>query len=72
MQLQNFFHHINSLHQNIKFTMEEERNGELAFLDTLLKQNNGENSVLVYKKPHHQTSCNESVVSSLFNRAIPL
>ena len=49
-------------------------------LDTLLKWNNGEISVLVYRKPthtyqylhyssHHQTSCKESVVSSLFNRA---
>ena len=28
--LENFFHHINNLHQNIKFTMEEESNGELA------------------------------------------
>ena len=78
--LEKFFHHINNLHQNIKFTMEEESNGELAFLDTLLKQNNGEISVLVYRKPthtdqylhyssHHQTSCKESVASSLFNRA---
>ena len=78
--LENFFHHINNLHQNIKFTMEEESNGELAFLDTLLKRNNGEISVLVYRKPthtdqylhyssHHQTSCKESVISSLFNRA---
>ena len=60
--------------------MEEESNGELAFLDTLLKRNNGEISVLVYTKPthtdqylhyssHHQTSCKESVVSSLFNGA---
>ena len=60
--------------------MEEESNGELAFLDILLKQDNGEISVLVYRKPthtdqylhyssHHQTSCKESVVSSLFNRA---
>ena len=60
--------------------MEEESNGELAFLDTLLKRNNREISVLVYRKPthtdqylhyssHHQTSCKESVVSSLFNRA---
>ena len=60
--------------------MEEESNRELAFLDTLLKRNNGEISVLVYRKPthtdqylnyssHHQISCKESVVSSLFNRA---
>ena len=78
--LENFFHHINNLHQNIKFTMEEESNGELAFLDTLLKRNNGEISVLVYRKPthtdqylhyssQHQPSRKESVVSSLFNRA---
>ena len=60
--------------------MEEESNGELAFLDTLLQPNNGEISVVVYRKPihthqylhyssHHQTSCKESVLSSLFNRA---
>ena len=60
--------------------MEEESNGELAFLDTLLKRNNGKIFVLVYRKPthfdqylhyssHHQTSCKESVVSSLLNRA---
>ena len=60
--------------------MEEESNGELAFLDTLLKWNNGEISVLVYRKPRHtdqylhynshqQASCEESVVSFMFNRA---
>ena len=60
--------------------MEEESNGELVFPDALLKRNNGEISALVYRKPthtdqylhyssHHQTSCNESVVSYLFNRA---
>ena len=43
--LENFFHHINNLHQNIKFTMEEESNRELAFLDTLLKRNNGNGSL---------------------------
>ena len=74
--LENLFHHI----KNIKFTMKEESNGEPAFLDTLLKRNNGEISIMVYRKPthtdqylqyssHHQTSCKESVVSSLFNRA---
>ena len=75
-----FSHHINNLHQNIKFTKEEENNAELVFIDTLLKQNNGEISVWVYRKPthtdqylhyssHHQTSCKESVASSLFNIA---
>ena len=44
--LENFFHHINNLYQNTKFAMEEEGNGVLAFLDTLLKQNNGKISVL--------------------------
>ena len=76
----NFFHHISNLHQNIKFTMEKESNEELAFLDTLLKRNNGEISILVYRKPthsdqylnyicHYQKSCKEIVVSSLLNRA---
>ena len=78
--LENFFHHIDNLHQNIKFNTEKESNGELAFLDTLLKQNNGKISVLEYRKPthtgqylhyssHHQTFCKESVVPSLLNRA---
>ena len=48
-----FFQHINNLYQNIKFTLEEESNGELVFLDTLLKPNNGEISVLVNRKPTH-------------------
>ena len=67
----------------MKFNMEEESKGELAFLRTLLKRNNGESSVLVSLKPthteqylhyssHHQASCKESVVSSLFNRAYPI
>ena len=63
----------------IKFTMEEESNGQLAFLDTLLKRNNGEIFVLVYKKPthtdqylhyssHHQTSCKERAYSIITNK----
>ena len=42
-----FFQHINNLHQNIKFTMEDVSNGELAFLDTLLKRDNAKMSILV-------------------------
>ena len=55
--LENFFHYINNCHQIIKFTMEEESNGELTFLDTLLKRNNGEISLLVYRKPAHSDQC---------------
>ena len=77
--LENVFHHTNNLHQNIKLTMGEESNGELAFLDTLLKRNNREISVLVYRKPthtdqylhyssHHQTSCKESVKGEWISR----
>ena len=51
--LENFFHHINNLHQNSKFTMEEESDGELTFLDTLLKYNTGKISILAYRKPKH-------------------
>ena len=46
--LENFFHHINKLGQNVKFTMEEESNRELAFLDTLLNQNIGKIFVLIF------------------------
>ena len=53
IHLENFIHHKNNLYQNIKFTMEGKSNGELAFLDTLLKQNNGQISVLVYRNPTH-------------------
>ena len=47
MHFENFSHHINNLDQNIKITMEKESNGELAFLETLLKWNNGDISVLL-------------------------
>ena len=82
-QLENIFHHIKNLHQNIKFTMEEESNGELVFLDTLLKWNNVKISLLVYSKPthtyqylhystHHQTSCKEVLFSLCLIECIPL
>ena len=51
--LEKFFHRINNIHQKIKFSMEEESNGEIAFLDNLLKQNGGKISVLVYRNPTH-------------------
>ena len=50
MPFEKIFNHVNNLHQNIKFTLEEEANGELAFLDTSLKWKNGKISVLIYRK----------------------
>ena len=54
--LENFSHPINNLHQNM-FTIEEESNRDLVFLDTLLKESNGKVSVLVYRKPTHTDKC---------------
>ena len=52
--LQGFFDYMNSLHPKIQFTIEEENDGSLPFLDTLLKRNgDGSISVLVYRKPTH-------------------
>ena len=34
--LERFFHHIKNFHPKIKFTIEKESTGKLAFLDTLL------------------------------------
>ena len=68
--VENFYFHINNLHQNVKFTMEEESNGEIAFLNTLLNWNNrkpAHTDQCLHYSSHHQTSCKESVVSSLLN-----
>ena len=79
--LDSFFEHINSLHEQIKFTVEKENNSCLPFLDTCVKRNNdGKISVTVYRKPthtdqylnfrsHHQPSSKNSVISALFTRA---
>ena len=47
MLLENLFHLINNLHQNVNFTMKEESNGEPAFNDTLLERNDGKISLWV-------------------------
>ena len=62
--LEKFFHHINNLHQNIKFIMEEESNGELAFLDTLLKQNNGEISYWYIGSLHILTNTSTAALTT--------
>ena len=78
--LENFFHHIVNLHQNIKFTIEDESNGELVFFSHFIKTKYWRISVLVYRKPtntdlyyssHHQPGCKESVFPCSIGR-IPL
>ena len=79
--LEEFYDHINGLHEQIKFTIEKEKDSNLAFLDTLVHKNEDKSlSVKVYRKPthtdqylnfesNHSRSVKESVVSSLFTRA---
>ena len=79
--LDEFFKHLNSLHEQIKFTAEKENNYCLPFLDTYVKRlHGGKISVLVYRKPthtdqylnfrsHHQPSSKDSVISTLFTHA---
>ena len=77
-----FFHHINSLDNNIKFTAENTRaDGSIPFLDTLVTpQGDGSLQTRVYRKPthtnqyllwdsHHAMSNTYSVISSLLHRA---
>ena len=49
--LQEFLSYMNSRHDNIKFTSEMENNSKLAFLDTIVLNENGKFSTSVYRKP---------------------
>ena len=80
-QLQPFHDHLNSIHPKIQFTVEEESEKKLPFLDTLLRRNDdGTISVLVYRKPthtdqylnfksNHTSQSKDAVISALFRRA---
>lgn len=80
--LQSFTNHLNTVHHKIKFTVEEEKNGELPFLDLLvIRMPDGTVSHTVYRKPthtdrylradsHHHQSQLASVPRSLINRAL--
>ena len=77
-----FFHHINSLDINIKFTAETSKaDGSIPFLDTwITPQRDGSLQTKVYRKPthtnqylqwdsHHSISNKYSLISSLLHRA---
>ena len=77
-----FFKHINSIEESIRFTAEDtQADGSLPFLDALVTpQADGTLSTSVYRKPthtnqylqwdsHHAISAKYSVISTLFHRA---
>ena len=71
--------HMNTQHPSITFTIEEEENGKLPFLDAHIQRIDGSLRMSVYRKPthtgrylaftsHHPESAKRSVVQSLFRR----
>jgi hypothetical protein len=51
--LTNFYKLLNSIDPHINFTIEQELDGKLSFLDTLVTRNNGSLSIDIYRKPKH-------------------
>ncbi|XP_052739858.1 uncharacterized protein LOC112042946 isoform X2 [Bicyclus anynana] len=78
------FQCLNSLHEKVHFTKEEEKEGGLPFLDVMvIRGSGGELHTTVYRKPthtnrylhassHHHPSQISSVPRSLINRALSL
>ena len=46
-----FLEYINSIHPNLKFTMESENDGKLPFLDVLISRTSSGFATSVYRKP---------------------
>ena len=78
---QTFLEHLNSIEPCIKFTIERESEGKIAFLDCMLHhQEDGRLTATVYRKPthtdrylsfssHHPSMHKRAVVKSLMDRA---
>ena len=71
---------LNAVDPKITFTIEEENNGQIAFLDTLVSRKNGVAVIDVYRKPthtdryldfssHHEKKHKISTASTLLFRA---
>ncbi|XP_075158033.1 uncharacterized protein LOC142231303 [Haematobia irritans] len=50
-EIMNMLNTLNNFHSNIKFTVEEEDNGQLPYLDTLVIRKNGKLNLDWYQKP---------------------
>ena len=73
-------HHLNGVRLTIKFTLEQEEDGKIPFLDTLLRKEDGSLEVSVCRKPmhtdqylrfksHHPTDAKGGVVICFHNTA---
>ena len=78
--LQDFFDLLNQKGQFLQFTLEEEQNGSLPFLDILIQRREGKLSTSVFRKKvctnrlldyesYHPSVHKKSVVRTLYNRA---
>ena len=70
-----FLNHLNSINNNIQFTIELQANNSLAFLDVLVIRNsNGTIGHTVYRKPTHTLVCVTSMVkrTTILHSYLPL
>ena len=51
--LDKFHSHLNAQHPSIQFTREEESNGKIPFLDTMVEREGTSVTTTVYRKPTH-------------------
>ena len=81
--VETFHNTLNSLDPSIQFTLEQEHNGKLAFLDTVITRKDEKLVIDVYRKPthtdryldynsHHQHKHKASTARTLIHRALTL
>ena len=79
----NFHDTLNSIDPHIKFTIEHEKDEQIAFLDMLISRRNNSISIHVYRKPTHTDRCLDyashhdlkhkiSTANTLINRSLNL
>ena len=82
-EIPTFHDTLNSMDPHISFTIEQENNGQIPFLDTFISRNNGSISINIYRKPthtdrhidfnsHHDKKHKVSTAATLLHRALNL